>query len=137
MVFLFPEGFVWSWVNLERWLELGIGLYFIYFALNAYFQWQAIPHQSRAFEKFIQALVDTQFLMPVVKTLELIAGVLLFFSLWPLLATMILAPIVFMIVSLHLLLNPVLGYRIALVTLIPFTALILCQFDRWKLLWSL
>lgn len=137
MTFWLPDGFSLSWVNLERLLEWGVGLFFIYHALNGFFGWQKIPAAAPRFEKFLQALYDTEYLMPTVKFTELVAGLMLVLHWWPLFATAILAPIVFVIVSAHFYLNLTRGWRIALATFVPYAFLLLCQSDRWKLLWSL
>lgn len=136
MAFWLPDGFILSWGNVERLLEWGVGLFFVYYALNGFFGWQKIPPQSPRFEKFIQSLHETGFLMPLVKFLELAAGLLLILNWTPLLATAILAPIVFVIVSSHFFLNLTRSWKIAAVTLLPYLMLVVCQLDRWTFLWS-
>lgn len=122
--------------TLERGLQIWIGLYFLYFGLNGVFHWQKVPAQSMDFENFIQALQATGYLMIVVKCLEIGSGFLLVLGWVPLLATLLLAPIVFVIVTAHLFLNLWRGWKMALLTGAPFIALVLCQWDQWSLLWT-
>lgn len=120
--------------GLERILELLIGAFFTFHGLNGFLHWFAIPGQSPAFERFIQALIEARFIMPVVKVIEIVAGILLVMGFWSLLATAMLAPLVFVIVGAHLILNPEKGWKMALITGLPYFALLYSQGIQWTAL---
>lgn len=119
---------------LERVLELGVGAFFMFHGLNGFLHWFPIPQQSPAFERFIQALYDSKFIMPVVKAIEVLAGLLLLIGIWPLFATALLAPLVFVIVGAHVFLNPAKGWRMALLTALLFLVLVRFQAGQWHFL---
>ena len=121
-------------MSLERFLELYIGAFFIFHAINGLVHWFPIPQQSEAFERFVEAILATRFIFPTVKGLQLFTGLLFLMGIWPLLATALLAPIVFVIVGAQISMNFSRGWKIALLTGAPFFALFCCQLSEWTFL---
>lgn len=78
-----------------------LGLNFFVFGLNGFFKWFAIPQAHERMEKFQKALIDTGYVMTVVKWIEVITGLFLLTGFFVPLAILICGPIVFMIVSAH------------------------------------
>lgn len=101
-----------------------VGLYFLYWGLNGFFQWKAIPPNALAFESFIARLHDVPGLMSVVKLIEIGAGSLLVLGIGVPFALLALAPLVLVITLLHLILNFKLGWSVALQVFIPFAILV-------------
>jgi len=101
-----------------------LGLNFFIFGLNGFFKWFAIPQAHERMEMFQKALIDTGYVMTVVKWIEVITGLFLLTGFFVPLAILILSPIVFMIVSAHLFLNQRRGYGISLSLLLPYLGLL-------------
>lgn len=123
------------WELFGRLNGLGVGLFYLYHGLNGFFQWQKVPPQSPDFEKFIQALFATGFVMTLIKLIEVFAGVLLIFAWKPHLAELLLGPIVVMIVLTHIFLNFSRGWKMALVVGVPYFVCLLNSWDFWRTLW--
>ena len=101
-----------------------LGLNFFIFGLNGFFKWFAIPQAHERMEKFQKALIETGYVMTVVKWIEVISGLFLLTGFFVPLAILICGPIVFMIVSAHLFLNQKRGYGISLSVLLPYLGLL-------------
>lgn len=101
-----------------------VGLYFLYWGLNGFFQWKAIPQNAPAFESFIARLHSIPALMNVVKLIEIGAGTLLVLGIGVPFALLALAPVVLVITLLHLILNFKLGWSVALQVFVPFAILV-------------
>lgn len=101
-----------------------VGLYFLYWGLNGFFQWKAVPQNALAFESFIARLHSIPALMSVVKLIEVGAGGLLLLGIGVPFALIALAPIVLVITLLHLILNFKLGWGVALQVFISFVILV-------------
>lgn len=101
-----------------------VGAYFLYWGLNGFFQWKAIPPNSSAFESFIGRLLQVPLLMTLVKGIEITAGLMLILGFWPELAWLALLPIVLVITTSHVLLNFRLGWRVALEVAVPYLILL-------------
>lgn len=102
-----------------RWI---FGLQIAFWGLNGFFHWVQIPPSPPVIEKFVQACIDTRFIMPTVKILEITAGLLLLFNFSTALCLAVLAPIMFVVTGLHVLHNPKpAGVLIPLV--LPYAAL--------------
>ncbi len=111
-------------------LRLWVGAYFIYWGLNSFFYWQAIPPGSVQFERFIGRLLAIPLLMNLVKTVEIGAGVLLVTGFCVDLGLAGLLPIVTVIVGSHLILNFARGWRVAFLVLLPYFLLVVAYFLR-------
>ena len=102
-----------------RWI---FGLQMAFWGLNGFFHWVKIPPSSATIEKFTQACIDTGFIMPTVKVLEIVAGLLLIFNFSTALCLAVLAPIMFVITGLHVFHNPKPG-AVLLPLVLPYAAL--------------
>jgi uncharacterized membrane protein YphA (DoxX/SURF4 family) len=102
-----------------------VGLNFFFFGLNAFFNWIPLPPAEPKMDKWIQGLIQTGFVMPVIKVIEVLCGFLILINHYTLVAALVLAPIVLMIVLSHLFLNGKRGYGITVFTLIPYLILII------------
>jgi uncharacterized membrane protein YphA (DoxX/SURF4 family) len=81
------------------------GIYWLYTGINGLFSFRKPPPASPEFNEKIEHLYSLRFLMPSVKTLEVICGVFLIFGFKPILALFVLCPILFGIVGLQILFN--------------------------------
>lgn len=86
-----------------RWI---FGLQMVFWGLNGFFSWIKIPPASPAMEMFIQACIESRFIMPSVKTIEILFGVFLLIGFAVPLSLMIFAPLLFVITGLHVFNNP-------------------------------
>ena len=86
-----------------------LGLIFFVFGLNGFFNFLPQPPLPEAGLKFIMALVETGYMMKLVKTIEVIAGLLLLANIFVPLSLLLLAPIVVNIFLFHAILAPALG----------------------------
>lgn len=81
------------------------GLFWLVFGLNGFFHFFAIPAPSGEAATFMQALVDTGYVMPIVYGTQIIAGIMLLTRRFVPLALLILGPIVMNIMLYDLFLN--------------------------------
>lgn len=102
-----------------RWI---FGLQIAFWGLNGFFHWVKIPPSAEVIEKFTQACIDTKFIMPTVKILEIAAGLLLLFNFSTALCLALLAPIMFVITGLHVFYNPKPG-AVLIPLVLPYSAL--------------
>lgn len=115
------ESFFSIIITISRYL---VGINFFFFGLNAFFGWVPLPPAEEKMIKWLQALEEVRFVMPMIKIVEVICGLLLLTNQFTFLATMLLSPIVMMIVLSHLFLNGKRGYGISAFTLIPYLILL-------------
>lgn len=104
-----------------RWI---FALQMIFWGLNGFFNWVQIPPSSEGVTRFAQACVDTRFIMPTVKVIEIICGILLLIKFAMILNLMIFAPIIFVITLLHLIHNPK-PWPVVLPVSLPFAIMFL------------
>ncbi len=97
--------------------RLILGLIFFVFGLNGFLQFLPAPPLTDAGMKFIGALLETGYMFPMIKGLEVLAGVLLLAGLFVPLALLILAPIVVNIFLFHVILAPAPAMPIVIVAL--------------------
>jgi len=89
-----------EWVELIfRWI---LGGQLLFWGLNSVFHWIAIPPSNKVIEQFTEACFKTKFIMPTVKALEIVGGLLLLSGFYTHLALLALAPLIFVITGLHL-----------------------------------
>ena len=93
-----------------------------------------MPEPRPAFAKFVQALDDTKFILPVIKIIEIICGIVMAIGLWVDLATMLLGAILCVVVSTQLVLNRSRGLVISLQLLVPFVIVVFCHWTSWQIL---
>ncbi|HEX7675470.1 MAG TPA: hypothetical protein VF412_14940 [Bdellovibrio sp.] len=103
-----------------RWI---FSLQMIFWGLNGFFNWINIPPSGEGVGKFVQACIDTRFIMPTVKILEIVSGILLLCSFLVILNIFIFAPIVFGITMLHVLHNPK-PWGVVLPIAVPFAIIL-------------
>ncbi len=111
-----------EWIDTAARFILGLNL--LFFGLNGFTHWVQIPKGEPAFEEFIEALVKAKFIMPAVKVLEIIIGLMLITNRSVLLALAMIAPILFVIAGSHLVLNQQRGLLIVSSLVLPFAFLI-------------
>lgn len=89
---------------LVRSIEILYGLFWLWSGLNSIFHWQAVPHVSDKMDRFVNACMDTGFIMPTVKLVEILVGILFIFSL-TIAGLLFISPIVFGVIGLHIVYN--------------------------------
>lgn len=85
--------------------RLILGLIFFVFGLNFFLNFIPMPPPSEASQKLMGALFGIGYLFPLVKTLEVVCGLLLISGFFVPLALLILAPIVVNIACIHFLID--------------------------------
>lgn len=94
-----------------------LGLIFFVFGLNGFFNFLPQPPLPEAGLKFIMALVETGYMMKLVKSIEVISGLLLLANIFVPLSLLLLAPIVVNIFLFHAILAPALGLPLFILVL--------------------
>lgn len=94
-----------------------LGLLFVVFGLNGFLQFLPIPPPTPAGGEFLGALFKTGYMFPVIKGIEVIAGLLLLSGFFVPLALLLLAPIVVNIFLYHTILD-LGGFGLAFVILV-------------------
>ena len=91
--------------NVPKLARLLLGLVFVLFGLNGFFNF--IPFEAPAGEAgaFLGALATTGYMFPLIKIVEIAAGALLLSNRYVTLATLMLAPIVINILAFHIFLD--------------------------------
>jgi uncharacterized membrane protein YphA (DoxX/SURF4 family) len=97
-------------------VRLFLGLVFTVFGLNFFFNFLPTPPPAPGAAAFAGALFSSGYLFPLLKSVEVVAGVLLLAGLFVPLTLAVLAPIVINIVGFHLFLAPA-GLPLALAVL--------------------
>lgn len=86
--------------------QVALGLIFVVFGLNGFFHFIPVPSMPDRAQDFLGALVNSGYLMRIVKLIEIGAGVLLLLGLWVPLALACLAPVILNIFLFHSFLAP-------------------------------
>lgn len=95
----------------------------IFWGLNGFFHFLAIPASSPTINKFTEACIEARFIMPTVKIIEIVGGVFLLLN-WAVPFTLAcFAPIIFVVSGLHLLHNPK-PWGVLIPTTLPYLILI-------------
>jgi uncharacterized membrane protein YphA (DoxX/SURF4 family) len=108
-----------------------LGLIFFVFGLNGFLHFMPLPPLPPSAGEFIMALVNTGYMMTVVKAMEVLGGVLLLSGYFVPFALVWLAPIVFNIFMFHLMLAPG-GLVIPVVVLGLEVFLVYAHIDHFK-----
>ncbi|WP_374075985.1 DoxX family membrane protein [Bdellovibrio bacteriovorus] len=103
-----------------RW---AFGLQMVFWGLNGFFHWIKIPPSGAVIDKFVEACVETKFIMPSVKLIEIFCGAFLLLGFAIPISLVIFAPLMFVITGLHLFHNPKHWTVLAPVT-IPYLVLL-------------
>ncbi|XGC80603.1 DoxX family membrane protein [Bdellovibrio bacteriovorus] len=85
-----------------RW---SFGLQMVFWGLNAIFNWVKPPTPSPRMDAFIGSCVDTQFIMPTVKFIEIVFGAFLVLGFLVPLSLIVFAPLMFVLTGLQIFLN--------------------------------
>ena len=122
--------------NFLRLCEIIYGLYWIWIALNSFFKWQALPPQSDKMLKLLESLDNARIIMPTVKALELLIGLLFVFDFHSIIGLILLSPLLFGIIAIQIFLNQ--GSWLLISSLFfPFLILIFKQAHNLQTLLSL
>ncbi|QLY27511.1 hypothetical protein HW988_17585 [Bdellovibrio sp. KM01] len=97
---------MWVMDIIEVVCRMIFGLQMAFWGLNGFFNWVTIPPSPPVIEKFVEACIETRFIMPTTKVIEIVSGLLLVLGIAVNLNLMLFAPIIFVITFLHLLHNP-------------------------------
>ncbi len=103
-----------------RWI---FGLQMVFWGLNGFFHFLPIPPSSAVITRFTEACLETKFIMPTVKVIEVLCGALLIFKVAVPLSLISFSPIVFVITLLHLLHTPK-PWPVVVPISLPFAVLI-------------
>jgi len=105
-------------------LRLLVGGQFLVFGIDGIFQILPRPRQSPEMKRFVEVVIETKFILPTVKVIECLAGVLLILDGGSVGALLALLPIVYGIVCSQVIFNQKNGYGITLFILIPYLLLL-------------
>ena len=86
--------------------RLLLGLGFFVFGINGFLQFMPNPPVTAEAGALLGAFAKTGYFFPMIKLIEIIAGVMLLSNLFAPLAVVLLAPILVGITTIHLFLNP-------------------------------
>ncbi len=87
-------------------VRIFMGLVFFIFGLNGFLHFIPLPPLPAAAGAFMEALVQTGYMFPLIKGVEVICGLMLLSNLWTPLALALLAPNIVNIVLFHAFLAP-------------------------------
>lgn len=124
-----------SWELVDFSLRIILGLQLVFWGFNGFFHWIQFKNQPRGIDRFVIACIETQFIMPIVKVLEISMGTLLIFNILPKLCLILLSPIIGVILLLHLFHNFKKSYEVILPLGIPFLGLCYYHFIFKGLAW--
>src|SRR4051794_788504 len=85
--------------------RLLLGLVFVVFGLNGFFMFIAVPPMAEPAQRFMGAIMATGYLLPLVKVLEIVGGLLLLSGRYVPLALLLLGPVLVNILCFHLFLD--------------------------------
>lgn len=90
-------------------LEVAIRWFFasqmVFWGLNGFYHWIKLKPDSEVIDNFINACIQTKFIMPTVKFIEVFFGLLLLFDFMTSGSLLVFAPVMFVITMLHVLFN--------------------------------
>ena len=81
-----------------RWI---FGAQMVFWGLNGFFHFLAIPPSSDVITRFTEACLETKFIMPTVKVIEVLCGALLILKVAVPISLIFFSPIIFVITLLH------------------------------------
>jgi hypothetical protein len=119
-----------------RLCEIIYGLYWIWIALNSFFKWQALPPQSDKMLKLLESLDNARIILPTVKILELLIGLLFIFDFHSIIGLLLMAPLLFGIIAIQIFINN--GSWVLVSSLLfPFLILVFKHANNLQTLFSL
>lgn len=93
-----------------EYVEIGLRWLFaaqmVLWGLNGFFHWMQIPPSDPKIDRFVGACIESKFIMPTVKLLEIVFGLFLLFDFLTPFSLFVFAPLMFVISGLHILHNP-------------------------------
>ena len=89
----------------EKVARYGLGLIFVVFGLNYFFQFLPMPAVSSEGGALLGALINTGYLFTLIKVVEIVGGVLFLSNRYINLAVILISPIVLNILLFHILLD--------------------------------
>lgn len=114
--------------KLEMGARILLGLIYVIFGLNFFFQFIPMPPPPENMGALMGALMSTGYMMYLVKMIEIVCGALLIANLFVPLSMILLAPITINIFLIHLMMAPAgLGLAIPMVVLTAIVA-----WARWS-----
>ncbi len=118
-----------------EWLIIGcrwvLGLQLLFWGLNGFFQWKAIPACGAFIDRFSDICAQSKFIMPTVKTIEIVFGIALLTGYATLLSLIFLGPIIFVISGLHLLHNRR-WWQVLIPITVPYLLLVLAEQGQFR-----
>jgi uncharacterized membrane protein YphA (DoxX/SURF4 family) len=94
--------------RIPTFVRLALGAVFFVFGLNGFLQFLPQPPMTESAGQFAGALFATGYMFPLIKSIEVVAGVLLLSGRFVPLALTVLAPIIVNIALFHIVLQPAL-----------------------------
>ncbi len=95
----------------------------VFWGLNGFFHFVAIPPSSPTIDKFTEACLEARFIMPAVKIIEFVGGLFLLMNWGVPFVLACFAPILFVVTGLHLLYNPK-PWAVLVTCSLPYLALV-------------
>jgi hypothetical protein len=111
-----------------------LGLQFIAFGLNGFFNFIPLPKAPDQIEGLLRALEETKFIMPSVKLIEIVGGALCLIPSCQAIGLLLLMPIIFNIVGIHLVFNRKQSWIIMLQVFVPTVVALINAWDKLRLL---
>lgn len=117
--------------KLKLGLRLILGLIYFVFGLNFFLHFIPMPPPAQPAMDFVMALINTGYLMYVVKVLEIVFGLALILNFFTPLALLVLAPITLNIFLVHLVLDRS-GLVMGLAMLVIHVALGVLNIEKFR-----
>lgn len=101
-----PEQKSYRLTYMSEYFEIAVrwafAMQMVFWGLNGFFQWIKIPPASPVIDQFVTACIETKFIMPAVKLIEIVFGSFLIINFAVPLSLVAFAPLLFVITGLHL-----------------------------------
>lgn len=91
--------------NIEVAVRWFFALQMVFWGFNGFYHWIKLKPVSEVIDNLVDACIQTKFIMPTVKFIEIFFGVLLLFDFMTSGSLLVFAPIMFVITMLHVLFN--------------------------------
>lgn len=129
----FHHKFQYAFV-MNEYIEIGLrwvfGFQMVFWGLNGFFKWFTPPSAGPKVDNFVSACIDTRFIMPTVKIMEILFGSFLLTGFMIPLSLLALAPIIFVISGLHFFNNPK-PWAVIISYTIPYCLLLIIHGGLW------
>ncbi len=121
--------------KIQKFIQIILGLILIIFGANKFIGFIPAPELPEAAAGFMDALVKTGYMFPLIGVIEVITGLLLIFNKWVAFAVILLAPVAINMILFHLKLAHGGIAPAALVTILN-VVLIYVNWDKYKPLFN-